>query len=254
MKYMRVFLLVLTSMLCMGFTCLPRVYTPPIRLWPDETTPKPLAKGENSVSATGGWAGGIGVFDGWSTGSGTLTYRRGLLDGAEGGVNISYLRVPTDEYHLNVEPQAFSVRASVKASTPKLGRFISARAGAGLGTTGAGQYAGLDLGIILGWHNPYWVPFVSGGGYVSFPFNARAIIFFPADSNSTQVYADNFETTYGVEGGGGVKYYILSKERQKPDKISLGVYAVGKVTLLKAEYHDVVEWPVSIGTGMEVEF
>jgi hypothetical protein len=254
MKYLRIFLLVLTSMVCTGFTCLPRVYTPPIRLWPDETSPKPLAKGENAVSATGGWGAGISIGDDWSCGGGALTYRRGLTNGVEGSVNVSYIRLSTGEYHLNIEPQAFSARAAVKASLPELSRFVSVRAGAGLGTTGAGQYAGLDLGIIVGWHNPYVVPFINGGGYVSFPFNTRAIIFFPADSNSTQVYADNFETTYGVEGGGGVKYYILSKERQAPDKISLGVYAVGKVTLLKALYHDVVEWPVSIGTGMEVEF
>jgi hypothetical protein len=255
MKYL---LVILTGMLCLAASCTIRVYTPPTRLWPDETSPMPLAKGRNAVSATGGWAQNFSIFDDWSTGSGTLTYRRGLSDRVEGEVNISYLRVPTREYHLNVEPQAFSVRAAVKASTPELSRLISVRAGAGLGTSGAGQYAGLDLGFILGWHNPYLVPFFTGGGFVSVPFNARAIIFFPPDSNTMvaqhYVYADNLETTYGIEGGGGVKYYILSKERKNPDKISLGVYAVGKITLLKALYHDVVGLPVSAGLGAEVEF
>jgi hypothetical protein len=218
----------------------------------------PLAKDAQTISATGGWAGGVEIFSGWSTGSGTLAYHRGLFNSVEGGVSASYLRVSNNGYNLNIEPQAFSLRLSAKASTPAVSKFASARFGVGLGTSDAGQYVGTDLGLVFGWDNPYVVPFLSGGAYASFPFNTKVVMFFNENSgnntNGTTVDADNLETTYGVEAGAGLKVYLLNKNRRNPNKVSLGLFGVGKITVLRAEYHSDVETPISGGGGIELEF
>lgn len=258
MRYVRVSLVVFAGILCMAASCPPRVYTPPTRIWSNETSPMPLAKGSKALSVTGGWGvrGGLSC---WNGSGGALTYRGGLGDSMEdvlkmeGELNLSYLRIDRDVYKLNIEPQAFSLRAALKVSPPGISRFVSARAGMGLGTTGAGQYAGFDFGFVLGWYNSLVVPFVNVGWYVSFPFYAIRMLFLTEDPNSSLVSTDSLETTYGMDVGAGLKFYILSKERPEPDKISLALFIMMKSTLLRAENHD-DEWPVAGVSGIEVEF
>ena len=243
-----------TNMYC---SCEPRMYTPPARLWPQETSPKPLDAGTSALAAAGGMSFGYCGFD-FTAGSGSLTYRRGLPHGLETNATVSYLRLSTSGYgattgedRQSFAPSAVSFHLGARYGPRALQRFVSGRLGAGMGFSPVANYAGLDLGTVLGWHNPWVVPFVSPGLYVSFPFNTKRVYVVDLEDRVSGITADEADITWGFEAGGGLKVFVLSKERADPDPWTLGFYVVGKTTSLMSRNRP-TDWPTSVGGGIEI--
>lgn len=242
-----------TNMYC---SCDPRMYTPPARLWPQETGPKPLDAGSSAFAAAGGMSFGYCGFD-LTAGSGSLTYRRGLPHGLEANGTVSYLRLGTSGYSVTAgknrdsfTPGAVGVHLGARYGPGALQRFVSGRLGAGMGFSPVGNYVGFDLGTVVGWHNPRVVPFVSPGLYVSLPFNTKRVYFIDLEDQPF-ITADEADITWGFEAGGGLKVFVLSKERADPDPYTLGFYVVGKTTSLMSRNRP-TDWPTSVGGGMEI--
>jgi hypothetical protein len=66
----------------------------------------------------------------------------------------------------------FTVRAGLKyAVRPWIAFSLGLRGGAWTG----GGFISPDISMTLAWENPYFVPFISGGGYLSQPVAERTV-------------------------------------------------------------------------------
>jgi hypothetical protein len=228
-------------------TCQPRLYTPPVRLWTQES-PAPLAEGENAVSFFGG--GHLGVymgFDEFRAASGAMTYRRGLTDLLELQGQASLLSVSPRSSAPDVGTRSPGLRLGLKFSPKPLRRVLSLRGGAGIGFSEAGEYAGADLGVSFGYENPYCTPFLNGGVYISQPFNTRMVFFGTGE-------ADIAERSMGFDGGLGLKFLpVRSARNGGRAPFDVATYGVGAWTMVTSPHHDPI-WPLSVGGGVEVVF
>ena len=202
--------------------CTPRVYCPPSRIWSHET-PGTIGQGNNSVSA----AGGIHIFHVEGSPSmtsiarlphgisGVIGYKRGIGDNLDARADFTLfgLTHPRDEGVLD-KPFLGALRLSGKYNPPWARRFLSVWLGAGGGTSMMGQYATIDEGLVLGFENPYVVPFAAAGFFTSFPFNTKWLLLDtdpdPGDDDFNMTpqtrYYDRPEITWGPEFSGGFKF------------------------------------------------
>jgi hypothetical protein len=201
-------------------TCNPKLYSPPTRLLSLET-PALLEPREQSLTLAGGNHDHFDIFHDFEAYSGTAVYRRGLTNNLEGSAGVSFLSVSPAGYSLDFNPITGSVRAAVKYNPSYLERFWALRGGVGLGFSPIGEYATGDVGLILGFENPWVTPFVSGGCFRSQPFDTRRVEF---DTNSH--YTDELDRTWGWEFGGGIRIGPFPVDKGQ----SLAIYILGART------------------------
>lgn len=253
MKWLKCLCIVILSLLCMFSSCPPKVYTPPTRLWAGET-PAPLEKNKQAVgvnsgahtSSLGPW-GGIGLIGT----SGSLFYRRGVTDNLEIGADIGLLNLNPAGEDPDVNPLAGSLRLAVKYSPTRYHKFASARLGAGLGTSGAGQYCSFDGGINLGWETVWATPLANFGGFLSVPFNAEMINFSKTDSAHSEFYADRAEVTYGFDAAAGIKIRLV---QPKTHTLVPSLLIMAGLAVLDTRYYEDPETFFSFGGGLEFSF
>lgn len=235
-------------------TCNPRLFVPPGDLWPNDT-PKPLKKGGNAIVALGGYHGNLEVMSDFpiDAQSGIIEYRYGIIDQLEASADISFLHINTDDNSINVRPYVAGIRIGIKYSPTKINRIMAFRLGSGFGTSEAGQYVPFDYGIILGFENPYIVPFSYIGGYVSIPFNTK-YIFFDIDEDDPEIYADIPQNTWGLQTTIGFKVYPPGfSESMKNNRLSFCLYPLVTFTTLNSRNAE-SETAFSLGGGIEFLF
>jgi hypothetical protein len=113
------------------------------------------------------------------------------------------------------------------------------------------------MGVVLGYDNPFMVPFGTVGFYGSFPFNTKTVFFYETEQDpyaSHYCYVDRMEITYGVDLAAGLKVSPFTMDAPDPDPYSLAIFFTVSTTLLAARYHELTFWPFQLGVGTEVEF
>ena len=149
--------------------CVSYVHSPPARIMALESA-KALNPGETGIQVeVGGGGGGTGL---GLTGV-TARARHGVVEGLDVNGEFGYLRLSpdvdlVDGDHGNV----FMARAGLKYAVRP---WIAFTLGLGGGAWTGGGFFSPDIAMILSWENPYFVPFVSGGGYLSQPINAQPV-------------------------------------------------------------------------------
>lgn len=116
-----------------------------------------------------------------------------------------------------------SARAGIKLSPQPIRKFLGFSLGGGVGTGVNGAFAGPDASLVLGFENPYAVPFASVGVVGSIPVNGSSAVI--VDCQMTDRIRVTYEprptawvqTTWGIKGvipeqiiprGEGVRYMV----------------------------------------------
>ncbi len=177
--------------------CAYEAYSPPAHPIPLEA-PRALAQGETAVQIGGGAT--SAVF-GPALLAGTASVHRGFGDGVEASLKGTVTRVQGDSA-AGTSPFIIAARAGGKLEL--YGHHIAATAGLGGGNSAGGPFASPDVGLVLGYDNPYVVPFFSLHGMGSLPVAPKKVDFTMAgDPPGTHV--DSPKTTWGAGGSAGVR-------------------------------------------------
>ncbi|MFO0747450.1 MAG: hypothetical protein U1F43_17565 [Myxococcota bacterium] len=149
--------------------CVRQVFSPPAG-YLSLDGPDRLEEGKSTLGGSLG-VGGIGI--GADIAGGNVLYKRGLgaveLD-AEGAVVAITEKSKADTF-----PAILSTRVGLKGRIVPGFRHLAWRAGLGFGGSAGGTFGASDLGLVLGWENPYATPFVGLSGMVSLPFSSRTV-------------------------------------------------------------------------------
>ena len=180
-----------------------------------------------------------------------------FLLGIDQGTSGSKAVIIDDEgWDVDKKPYVGNIRIAAKLSPEPVRRWLGLRSGLGLGFSEAGEFFCVDGGLILGFDNPYIVPFLNTGMYVSFPFNTETVDFGldDPDNPTSPGYADDLEITWGFDGGLGFKLCPLGFFKQKEFGNSFALYGISSITQSVAQYHDYIMWTYSFGGGIEFSF
>ncbi|MCC6620015.1 MAG: hypothetical protein IT385_02095 [Deltaproteobacteria bacterium] len=180
--------------------CVRQVWSPPAGYVPLEG-PAPIAPGEVRV---GGALGGGGVGIGADLVGGAVRYRRGLEHvEVQGEVAAA---IVAEDSEAKTFPAIISARAGMKGLLVPGFRHASWRLGAGLGGSAGGLFGALDGGFVIGFDNPWVVPWAEVGGGVSVPFTSEDVDITKPDDDEAVV--DHPVTTILGRVGLGVAVHI----------------------------------------------
>jgi len=160
--------LALSSFVSLG-GCLSQVFSPPAGFVPLDG-PARLKDGESMI-ALGGGVGAVGI--GSELAGGHVRYRRGLEAvelQAEGAAVVV-----TEPSEADTFPAILSARVGVKGTLLPDFEHLAWRAGVGLGGSAGGVFGSADAGLVLGWVNPYLVPYVGVSGVASVPITSADV-------------------------------------------------------------------------------
>lgn len=180
--------------------CQRHIFSPPARTVPLDA-PRVLAPGETAINVTGSHT--DSVFDA-NVNGGTLGVRRGLTERVELQAEASGYHVDADEQtRASISRTAVAGRVGTKVGLFR--RHVSAFGGLGGGHHAAGGFLTPDVGLILGFDNPYFVPFVLGRVGVSQPIGAKTLdLSKPDETPGTALAKPLLSTYYGFTIGGRV--------------------------------------------------
>jgi hypothetical protein len=190
-----------------GTGCTRVLMTPPSRT-ADFETPQVLARGEKSVTISGGVNEGIfytGVI------GGSVQGRMGLGDGREAGLDVSVLKVADRGSAIKdpARPWIYSVNGRIKANPAGAERWCSLFGGLGVGHSDPATFATLDGGFSLGWENRRLVPYFGAKGTLDVPLLSRAVdLNEPDDERELDDYVQKPPVTLGGMAFAGLKLPI----------------------------------------------
>lgn len=159
-------------------------YSPGTRLGTVEG-PGTLLPGQHSVALSGGYAGAMSFgFNDDSVSHFALRGRAGLARNVDAAFDVAVSETvarafdPTSSCvstscSETVRRTTFHTRAGIKYEVAP--RVLSFVAGVGLGTSELGEFFSPDIGFVVGYENPYFVPFASWTIGFSLPFNSRNV-------------------------------------------------------------------------------
>ncbi len=152
--------------------CAHEAFSPPAG-WAVSEGPAPLREGEARLGLAFG-GGGVGL--GGELVGGHVRYRQGLGGEMphEFGVTAAAL-VLTEDSRSDVFPAVFSMKGDFRSAFSSEFPHGSWSAGFGAGASAAGWFVSPELGASLGYENPYAVPWLKVGGYLSVPLGAREV-------------------------------------------------------------------------------
>jgi hypothetical protein len=180
--------------------CAHEVYSPPAHPIPLEA-PRALRQGETAVRIAGG---STSALFGPDLIAGTASVQRGLGHGAEGSLEATVARVQGDSA-AGTSPFILAARAGGKLEL--YGHHLAATAGLGGGGSAGGAFVSPDVGLVLGYDNPYLVPFFSLHGMGSLPVAPKEVdVTVAGDPPGTHV--DTPKTTWGAGSAAGVRVPI----------------------------------------------
>lgn len=156
------------SILVLLFGCSPYVHSPAGRSFPLEAA-KALNPRETGFQVEGG--GGFG--DEVNLGGLTARVRHGLVKGLDGSFEAGFQRFRINENDYQISNRnIFTARLGIKYAPIDHVALVAGLAGGGW--TGGG-FISPDASLILGYENPYCVPFISVGGYWSIPVRENIV-------------------------------------------------------------------------------
>lgn len=151
--------------------CTPFALSPPARTLPLES-PATLEEGEVAVQAAGGYHDAVPM----RIGSAAVRARIGIVSLLELQLEGTYAHV---DYGDERSPHLVAGRAGLKVAPIPHIAFV---AGLGVGTHSYGSFSAPDLGLIVGYENPYFVPWTAFRGFVSLPIDANRVVVTQTDS------------------------------------------------------------------------
>lgn len=226
--------LALVLFLAASAGCVRQVWSPPAGYVPLEG-PAPIAPGEVRVGASFG-GGGVGI--GADLVGGALKYRRGM-EQIEVQGEVAAVVVAEDS-EAGTFPAILSARAGMKGLLVPGFRHAAWRLGAGLGGSAGGVFGALDGGFVLGFDNPWVVPWAEVGGIVSVPLSSEDVDITKPDDDERII--DHPVTTIAGRVGFGLA-------------VNIGSYAttsLGIAWVFLNDIHGVAEQVTQIGLGVEV--
>lgn len=187
--------------------CSTFLYSPPARVSPLES-PALLAKGDSSAELQ---ASVHGAVFGPGLSKLGIQYSEGVSDELEigGEANLMILSdasQPEDNVAQDHHPNIYSARLSAKWSPEALQDYVAVTAGIGGGASAAGGFLSPDLGLVVGWKNPYLTPFVSAALYASQPVNPVELDMRKNGEESPVLRKPQF--TYGYSGTAGAILHL----------------------------------------------
>mgnify|MGYP001820475794 FL=1 len=189
------------SFVVLLFGCSPYVHSPAGRTFPLEA-PKALNPRETGVQVEGGW--GFGEYvNRWGL---TARVRHGLVKGLDGNAEFGYQRVRVSSNGFQLpNPNIYTGRLGIKYAP--IDHVALAVGLAGGGWTGGG-FISPDVSLIVGYENPYCVPFFDIGGYGSIPVHEKIITIPGEGVSGNEDYIAAPVNTAGWTVGAGVRIPI----------------------------------------------
>jgi hypothetical protein len=184
-----------------SLACEHNVYSPPALPLPLEA-PRSLNQGQTAIQAEGASEGAM--LWGPDVVVGGAAVHRGFGHGTEASLGGNVVHIRGDSA-AGTSPDIISARAGAKQEL--WGHHLSALVGLGGGHSAGGSFVSPDLGLIVGFDNPYVVPFASAHVMASVPIAARQVdTSAPPDPPGTHV--DTPKTTGGYGGTFGLRIPI----------------------------------------------
>ena len=152
--------------------CQAHIFSPPARINLLESSAT-LKEGEQAAAVGGG---GSGALFGFSATALAATYKKGVSDQFEVGVDGTFVAVDDSHAVANLDPYIWGGRVKAKWAPQKTKGFAAITAGIGGGySIEGGGYVSPDLGFIAAFENPYLVPFVGVSGFISQPIASKTV-------------------------------------------------------------------------------
>ena len=218
------------------------VYSPPARGLPFDSAAT-LPRGRTGVALEGGHAGEVFGPDVFAVGA---RVRRGLAEGVDGVVEASVLRVLGDSdarTHRNV----YALRVGTKL---RPWTHLAFTGGVGGGASAGGAFVSPDLGVVLSWENPFFVPLVGARGMFSQPLGARRVDLGSHEQDDPEPnarYSDTPRSTWGGTLYGGARIPLQHADEAGPSF----VFTVSWTELATREHHAGFG---AVGASFEVVF
>lgn len=196
---------ILPFFLLLATGCSHNVYSPPARLVALQG-PEALGEGRTAV------AGELLIMDqvfGAPVRGGAVRARHGVSPDLELVGEAAMVRFDDSEgVETDQDPGIYSARVGTKWSPEGLGHHLALTAGLGGGGHTAGGFIAPDLGFVVGYQNPYLVPFYGMEGGVSVPLAASAV---DTSRNDEEVgaHVDTPITTFSVRSTLGMRIPLV---------------------------------------------
>lgn len=180
------------------FGCTPYVHSPAGRSFPLEAA-KALNPRETGIQVEGGGGFGGNV----DLGGLTARVRHGLVKGLDGNFEAGFqrFRISSGGYQLS-NRNIFTARLGIKYAPIEHVALVVGLAGGGW--TGGG-FIGPDVSLIVGYENPYCVPFINVGGYGSMPVRENIITLVDTGASVDEDYIAAPTNTIGWTVGVGIR-------------------------------------------------
>lgn len=219
---MRISLIVaLVAPLSFAGACASQILSPPARFQPFEGPPM-AGPGATWLDLEGG---GGGQMFGPSAGGGTARLRHGGASNEWSG-EASFAYIDTDS------PSTASrlwgaLRGGVRGRFDRDFDHAWWGAGVGVGAYAGGVFLSPEVGLGIGWNNPYVIPYLSVTGFVSMPLAAREV---DTSANDDERRSDTPLATFGVRLQLGLEIPITERAA-----LSFGMNAVRLVDIEGAD-------------------
>jgi len=195
------------AILVLLFGCAPYVHSPSVRSFPLEAA-KALNPRETGIQVEGGGGGGEYV----NLGGISVRVRHGLAKGLDGSVEGNFQRFNiTDEDYALQNRNIFAGRLGIKYAFID---HVALAVGFGGGGWTGGGFIGPDASLIFGYENPYCVPFVDIGGFMSLPVRENVIALIDRGSEPED-FITAPTNTVGWTIGTGLRIPVSHKKNQE---------------------------------------
>lgn len=152
--------------------CQAHLFSPPARINLLESSAT-LKEGQEAAGVAGG---GSGALFGFSATAIAGTYKRGVSDQFEVGVDGTFVAVDDSHAVADLDPYILGGRVKAKWAPQKTKNYAAVTAGIGGGySIDGGGYVSPDLGFIAAFENRYFVPFVGVSAFISQPIASKTV-------------------------------------------------------------------------------
>ncbi len=191
--------LLIVSLLALGQACTPHVFSPPGRTIALEA-PATVGDGETAIQVSGGASGEV---FGEAVVHGGARVRHGLTDELELTVDGTaiYFTNRDSPFETSAHQGIYGARLGVKRAYT---RHFALTAGMAGGGSAAGGFLSPDVGFVLGYDNPYFVPFFGGRVFLSQPLNTHEIVI--VDNGMDTFHTAQTSYGFAIETGGRVPF------------------------------------------------
>ena len=182
--------------------CSPYVHSPPGRTFPLESS-KALYPRETGLQFEGGGTTGADVgVPGFS-----LRVRHGIVKQLDGSAEFNFSSIRPDGNREFVDANQFLMTGRIGVKYAIIDH-VAITGGVAVGGWAGGAFVSPDLSLIVAYENPKAVPFFSGGGWTSHPFNEKAVRLSAGDSSGSPFFGVPV-LTWGWTASAGLRIPVV---------------------------------------------